>query len=63
MDEFLSGLSAPARNALQHAGITSLETLAQHTEKEILKLHGMGPASMPTLRQALQAEKLAFRDK
>lgn len=40
---FLAELSAPARNALEHHGITTLNALATYSEREILKLHGMGP--------------------
>src|SRR6478672_8880521 len=58
---WLSRLSSPARNALEHAGITTTEQLSAHSEKEILKLHGMGPASLPRLREALQDSGLAFR--
>lgn len=58
---FLSLLSAPARRALETAGITTLSELAKHTEKEILKLHGMGPASMPVLRKALEERGLVFK--
>ena len=57
---FLSLLSAPARRALEHAGITTLTKLSQHSEREILKLHGMGPKSLPTLRQALREAGLTF---
>lgn len=38
---FLSLLSSPARNALQHHGIHTIEELSKYSEKEILKLHGM----------------------
>jgi predicted RecB family nuclease len=58
---FLATLGAPARRALQNAGITALPQLAQFTEKEILKLHGMGPGSMPKLRSALASEGLSFK--
>lgn len=58
---FLSWLSAPARRALESIGATTLQQLARHTEKEILDLHGMGPASMPKLREALKQEGLSFR--
>jgi hypothetical protein len=58
---FAALLSGPARRALQHAGIKTLKQLAKHTEKEILSLHGMGPASMPTLRTALKKEGLDFK--
>lgn len=57
----LSLLSAPARRALENQGITSLQLLSQYTEKEILKLHGIGPSAMPKLRQALEEEGLSFK--
>lgn len=60
-DGFLSLLSAPARRALENAGIKTLTDLAKHSEAEILSLHGMGPASIPRLRQALKAKKMSFR--
>jgi predicted RecB family nuclease len=59
---FLALLSGPARNALEHAGITTLTQLSQHSEWEILKLHGMGPKSLPTLRQSLHDSGLAFAE-
>lgn len=58
----LSLLSAPARRALENQGITSLQLLSQYTEKEILKLHGIGPSAMPKLRQALEEEGLSFKE-
>ncbi|MDI2588377.1 RNA polymerase alpha subunit C-terminal domain-containing protein [Psychrobacillus sp. NEAU-3TGS] len=58
---FLSLLSAPARRALENNGITSLEQLSSFSEKDILKFHGMGPASLPKLRVALNAEGLSFK--
>lgn len=60
---FLSLLSAPARKALEHQNITSLEKLSEFTEKEILHIHGIGPASMPTLKKALQDKNLHFKKK
>ena len=58
---FLSILSAPARRALEKKGITTLKHLSKFREEEILSLHGMGPASVPKLRSALQGERLSFR--
>ncbi len=58
---FLAKLSSPARRALEHEGITTLAKLSMYSEKEILKLHGIGPASMPTLKAALVAEGLTFK--
>ena len=58
---FLSELGAPARRALEGAGITSLKLLSKYTEKEILKLHGMGPSSIPKLKDALTKDGLTFK--
>ncbi|MEH7177565.1 RNA polymerase alpha subunit C-terminal domain-containing protein [Neobacillus vireti] len=60
---FLSTLSAPARRALESNGIITLQQLANFSEKEILKFHGMGPASLPKLRSALETKGLAFKIK
>jgi predicted RecB family nuclease len=59
---FLAELSNPARSALEHKGITTLTELAKYSEREIMKLHGIGPRSIPTLRNALEAAGLSFRD-
>ncbi|AYL97337.1 DNA-directed RNA polymerase subunit alpha C-terminal domain-containing protein [Mucilaginibacter celer] len=53
-------LGNPAQRALANAGITTLQQLSTFTEKEILKLHGMGKASLPILRSALEQVGLAF---
>ncbi|MFD1413560.1 RNA polymerase alpha subunit C-terminal domain-containing protein [Oceanobacillus jeddahense] len=58
---FLATLSAPARRALIHEGITTEEKLADRTKKEILALHGIGPASMPALMKALEDKGLIFK--
>jgi hypothetical protein len=58
---FLSMLAAPARRALEGAGIKTMKQLASRSEKEILSLHGMGPGSIPTLRKALSLNGLSFR--
>jgi hypothetical protein len=59
---FLSLISAPARRALENEGITELEKLSKYSESEILKLHGMGPSTIPKLRNSLEAEGLTFRN-
>ena len=58
---FLSVLGAPARRALENKGITTLKKLSDFSEAEILKLHGMGPSTIPKLRKALAEEGLAFK--
>ncbi|MDQ3290549.1 MAG: hypothetical protein M3Q05_04595 [Bacteroidota bacterium] len=61
ISNFLSLLGAPARRALENKGITTLQQLAQFSEAEIFKLHGIGPSSLPKLRQALEEQELSFK--
>lgn len=58
---FLALMSAPARRALESAGIHTEKELSRWTEKELLKLHGFGKASLPKLREALSAKGLSFK--
>ena len=58
---FLGSLAAPARRALTSQGITTIEKLSKFTEKEILQLHGMGPATIPILKKELKKAKLSFQ--
>ena len=60
---FLSLLANPARRALENNGISTLNQLAKLTEKEVLSFHGMGPASMPVLKNALEKAELTFTQK
>jgi hypothetical protein len=53
-------LSQPALRALIGAGYTRLEQIAQVSEQDLLKLHGMGPKGIETLRQALKDKGLRF---
>jgi len=57
----LSELSAPARRALQGAGISSTGDLAQFTESEILALHGFGPSGLAMVKAAMKKDGIAFR--
>ena len=58
---FLARVSAPARRALEGAGILTLEDLSHRTEKELVKLHGFGKASLPGLRASLAEKGLEFK--
>lgn len=60
--EFPNTLSAPALRALLNAKIFNLTELAKYSEKEILQLHGMGPSSIPKLRDALTNKGLSFKN-
>lgn len=57
---FLALLSNPARNALLHHGIDTIQKLSSYTEKEILNIHGIGKASLPAFRKSLEEEGLSF---
>ena len=59
---FLVLLSNPARNAMLHYGITTIEKLSTYTEKEILELHGIGKASLPVFHKCLEENGLSFND-
>jgi hypothetical protein len=55
-------LSAPARRALARAGYSRLEQLADAPERDIARLHGMGPTGVEALRLALAERGLSFRE-
>lgn len=59
---FLSLLAAPARRALENHNITTLKTLAQYSEKELLQLHGFGKSSLPKLKECLAKEGLTLKN-
>jgi uncharacterized protein YdhG (YjbR/CyaY superfamily) len=61
-EDFLSAFSAPARRALQSAGILNVRQLAEYTQKSILALHGMGPGSLPAMKKALEEAGLNFKE-
>ena len=58
---FLALLSNPARNALLHYGIDTVQKLSTYTEKEILNIHGIGKASLPALKSSLEEQGLSFK--
>ncbi|WP_165836469.1 DUF1801 domain-containing protein [Taibaiella soli] len=57
---FAASLSAPAQRALVYAGINTLKQLAKWKEADLLKLHGLGPGSLPKIREILAAEGLSL---
>ena len=59
---FLQTLAAPARRALENAGISNLKKLARYSEDEVLALHGFGKSSLPKLRDALKKAGLSFKE-
>lgn len=57
---WMAQLSAPARRALEGAGIRTLRDMSTRTEVELLALHGFGPSSLPILRKELTTAGLQF---
>lgn len=60
MTDELPKLAAPARRALDAAGVTRLSQLADWKEADLARLHGMGPRALQALRDALAANGLSF---
>lgn len=56
----LPKISKPAIRALESVGITSLEQVAEHTEKELLALHGFGPKGIRILKPVLAEHGLSL---
>jgi hypothetical protein len=54
-------LSKPAQRALVRNHIYEVQDLASWTLRELVKLHGLGPGSLPVLRQVLHQAGLEFR--
>lgn len=59
---FLSHFAAPARRALERAGIHDERALAKQTQQAVLALHGIGPSSLPIMQRLLTQAGLKFRD-
>lgn len=59
--DFYSLLAAPARRALEAAGIKTLKQLSSYSKAQLLQLHGIGPSSIPKLEIALQQAGLKFK--
>ena len=56
-------LAKPAQRALASAGITSLEDLSKLSEKEFIKLHGIGKNALQKLKADMTENGLSFTEK
>ncbi|GGJ21065.1 MULTISPECIES: helix-hairpin-helix domain-containing protein [Paenarthrobacter] len=54
------GLAAPAKRALAHQGIETLEQLAEYGEGQVSKLHGMGPVAIAQLEDAMEESGISY---
>lgn len=61
VNSFLQQLPAPARRALENAGLDSLAKIATKKRAELLSLHGMGPSAIKKLNAILQEEGLTLK--
>ncbi|MBC6316166.1 DNA-binding protein [Listeria grandensis] len=58
----LPSIGKPATRALQTINITTLEQVAAHDEKTLLKIHGVGPKAVRILGEALIEQGLTFKE-
>lgn len=54
------GLAAPARRALAHEGIETLEQLAEFGSQGVSKLHGLGPVAIAQLEDAMEESGISY---
>ena len=59
--EFPASVGRVAPRSLAAAGITTYAQLAEHTEGELLAIHGVGPKAMRLLREELAARGMGYR--
>ena len=55
-------ISKPAGRALAAAGIVTLEQVAEHSENDLLALHGVGPTAIRLLREVMAEKGMRFRE-
>lgn len=58
----LPNIGKVARRELANAGYTSLEQFTTVSQKELLKIHGVGPKALRILGEALAEKGMAFRE-
>jgi DNA-directed RNA polymerase alpha subunit len=54
--------SEPAARAFGLAGINSLEEMTKYSEKDLLKLHGVGPKAIRILKEEMAKKGLRFAE-
>jgi hypothetical protein len=54
-------LGRPARRALITAALLTPEAIANVSEQDLLRLHGMGPKSIPVIRAILARHGLVLK--
>ncbi|MBW6473530.1 MAG: hypothetical protein K0B14_10425 [Anaerolineaceae bacterium] len=59
-NDFPVGFPKPSLRALEAAGFKNLTDLTRVSEKELLKLHGLGPKAVGIISAALETQALRF---
>lgn len=54
-------IGGPATRALAGIGVTTLRQVAEHTERELVALHGFGPKALRIVREALAEAGMTLR--
>jgi hypothetical protein len=60
-DGFPRGIGRPATGALLAAGYSDLTHLDGMAEKDLLRMHGVGPKAVAVLREAMAERGLSLR--
>ena len=60
-DGFPERIGKVAPVALASAGIYTLAQAAQHTEKELLAIHGVGPKGIKIIREELAKRNMSLK--
>ena len=55
------GLGKPAYRALAAANITCIEDLGNSTERDLFRLHGIGPKAVRMLKQCMELKNISFQ--
>lgn len=57
-----NAIGKTAARELSLNGISSLQQVSEHSKKELLAIHGVGPKAIRILEEALAAQGLAYRE-
>lgn len=60
-DDDLPKIGAPATRALASIGVARLNQLVDHSEDELVALHGFGPKALRVVKEALNKGGLSLR--
>jgi DNA-directed RNA polymerase alpha subunit len=62
MSDFPPSMGKVARRELALNEIYTLQQAAQHTEKELLAIHGVGPKAVRIIKEELAKQNLSLKE-